>query len=309
MKYLFCLFFVSALLGGCKKSEKPVSGEVANPQNDSIVDNFVVDSVKTGDGHDLRVIKDIDSISVTSKVAEIQRSVGNNHFSLRIELPHYDDGAVDRNILTWINRNLEDVIRDSLDYNVDNNINDDFQEYQMTYNQKYEGNLSDIKSLLRFYADKHFIIYNGDRLGVEYNIDCRKVFENKDIVSFEITEFFSNYAIMKTRNLVRGASFFKYNGQLLSWPFFEKSNVKNIVKKEINRQYLKFSQDAYEEFLKTTRFGEFSLPDNPPYMTRTGLKFIYRLNELSPKVQDGQISCIVSPDNISLMSSLLDMLR
>ena len=91
--------------------------------------------------------------------------------------------------------------------------------------------------------------------------------------------------------------------------FFEKSNVKNIVKKEINRQYLKFSQDAYEEFLKTTRFGEFSLPDNPPYMTRTGLKFIYRLNELSPKVQDGQISCIVSPDNISLMSSLLDMLR
>ena len=62
MKYLFCLFFVSALLGGCKKSEKPVSGEVANPQNDSIVDNFVVDSVKTGDGHDLRVIKDIDSI-------------------------------------------------------------------------------------------------------------------------------------------------------------------------------------------------------------------------------------------------------
>ncbi len=308
MKYLFGLLGAFMLFGGCKKSVTPVSGEVTNPQNDSIVNNIVVDSVKTEDGHDLRVIKDIDSISVTSKVAEIQRSIGNNHFSLRIELPHYDAGAVDRNILAWINHNLEDVIRDSLDYNVDNN-NDDFHEFQMTYNQKYEGNLNDIKSLLRFYADKHFIIYNGDRLGVEYNIDCRKVFENKDIVSFEISEFFSNYAIMKTRNLVRGATFFKYNGQLMSWPFFEKSNVKNIVKKEINRQYLKFSQDAYDEFLKTTRFGEFSLPDNPPYMTRNGLKFIYRLNELSPKAQDGQISCVVNPDNLTLMSSLLDMLR
>lgn len=309
MKYLVGAFLLSMMFGGCEKGVKPVSGEVITPQKDSVYNITVTDTIKNAGNHDLRVIKDIDSISITANVAEIQRAVGNNHFSLRIELPHYDDGDVDRNILSWINHNLEEDIRDSLDFNADMDYDDDFRQFQAAYNHKYEGNLSDMNRLLQFYADKHFIIYHGDRLGIEYNIDCRKVFENKDIVSYEVSEFFSNYAIMKTRNLIRGASFFKYNGQLLSWAFFEKSNVKNIVKKEINRQYLKFSQDTYEDFLKSTKYGDFSLPTSPPYMTRSGLKFIYRLNELSPKIQDGQIFCVVSPDNISLMSSLLEMLR
>lgn len=309
MKYLFVLFLAPLLLGGCKEKIKPQPGEELNPKTDSITNqNSNRDDIQSDTDH-IRTIKDVDSISVSSNVAEIVRTVGNNHFSLRIELPHYDNGPVDRNIMSWINHNLEDSIRDSLDYNAGQENDTDFSEYQTAYNQKFEGNLMDLNSLLKFYADKHFIIYHGDRLGIEYNIECRKIFENKDVVSFEISEFFSNYAIMKTINLHRGATFFKYNGQLLSWAFFEKSNVKNIVKKEINRQYLKFSQDAYDDFLKTTRYGEFYLPENPPFMTRNGLKFIYRLGELSTKIQDGQISCTVSPDNISLMTSLIDMLR
>ena len=306
--YILFLFTFFAIFA-CGKKTKPVSGEFLNEQKDTIphFENSIVE--QSDSNGELRKIKDVDTISVTSNVAEITKTIGNNHFYMRIELPHYDNADIDNNILSWINNNLEEIIRDSLEYNNGLDATQDFNEFKSAYNQKYEGNLQDVKRLLHFYADKHFILYHGDRLGIDYNIECRKVFENKDIVSFEITEFFSNYAIMKTRNLVRGASFFKYNGQILSWAYFEKSNVKNIVKKEINRQYLKFSQDAYDDFLRTTKYREFSLPDNPPYMTRNGLKFIYRLNELSPKTQDGQIFCIIDPNNLSLMSSMLDMLR
>ncbi len=309
MKKYFFLCTVILTFLACRENIKPLSGEELNVNNDSL-SQYVSSGIDSLDNDDkVRKIKDVDTLSVSTNVAEITRTVGNNHFYMRIELPHYDNADVDRNILSWINQNLEQDIKDSLELAGNAGLSTDFDDFKTAYNQKFEGNPSDLNRLLQFYADKHFILYHGDRLGIEYNVECRKVFENKDIVSFEINEFFSNYAIMKTTNLVRGASFFKYNGKLLSWPYFEKSNVKNIVKKEINRQYLKFSQETYEEFLKTTRFREFSLPDNPPYMTRNGLKFIYRVNELSAKPQDGQIYCVIDPENLSLMASLIDMLK
>ena len=306
MKKLFLFFTVFLTFFSCKEKPVPVSGESSDFAQSSVSHNN--DSV-IQDVNSTRRIVDVDSLSVTPRVAYLKKSVGNNHFSLKIDLPHYDHGEIDMNILSWINMNLEDEIRDSIDFRTDPDLTEDFNAYKASFNMKYDGSLSDLDALCRFYADKHFELYKGDRLGIDYNIECKKVFENKDVVSYEVTEFFSNYAMLKTKNLIRGTTFFKYNGKRLTWAYFENTNVKNIIKKEVNRQYLRFSPDSYEEFLRTTKYHEFSLPVNPPYMTKQGLKFVYMLQELSPKEQDGQISCIVQPEAISLSHTLIEMLH
>lgn len=304
----YSLLLTLLLSFSCKDNPKTVSGELASTFSNDTISSTIPQEIEdeSTDGN-LKSIKDVDSVSVNSSKAEIKRTVGNNHFSMSIELPHCNNRDTEHNILYWINHNLEtDVVDANYEKDV---VVDSASVERQDYGQKYAGDLNDLKSLLNFYADKHFILYRGDRLGIDYSVDCKKIFENKDIVSFEITEYFTNYAIMKTMILIRGASFFKFNGKQLSWAYFENSNVKNIVKKEINRQYLKFSARAYEDFLASTRYQEFSLPNNPPYMTKNGLRFFYNIQELSPNEQDGQISCVIQPENLSVMPSLLEMLK
>ena len=114
---------------------------------------------------------------------------------------------------------------------------------------------------------------------------------------------------MKSKTSVRGTTFFKYNGERLSWAMFENSNVKDVAKKEVNVQFLKLSDDNYQSFLNTTKYQEFSLPSQPPYMTRNGLKFIYKNKELSEKEADEQIYCIIPLDKLSLSPKVADLLQ
>lgn len=305
--FLILAFLTSFL--ACKERPKTLSGEINSTKEDT-VDIFLKNSSNENESvAGSKRIGDKDSLSISSTKLIIKKNVGNNHFSLSIDLPHYDNGNIDMNILSWINQNLEEEISDTLDYRADPEVVADFNEYKANYNRVYDGNLEDLKSLAIFYADKHFYLYHGDRLGIDYNIECKKIYENKDVVSFEISEFFSNYALLKTSSTIRGTTFFKFNGKRLSWAYFENSNVKNIVKKEINRQYLRFSPEAYEQFLFATKYHEFSLPDSPPYMTKQGLKFLYKIKELSPKEQDGQIACVISPKDLSILPSLTDLLQ
>ena len=309
MRKVFLIFTLLSSLWACEKKTETRSGEINIPEKD-VYETVHKSSLHESDSiTEAKKIGNKDSLSISSTKLVMKKNVGNNHFSLIIELPHYDNGDIDLNILSWINQNLEEQIQDTLDYRADPEVVADFNEYKANFNRKYEGNLRNLNSLANFYADKHFFLYHGDRLGIDYNIECKKIYENKDVVSFEISEFFSNYALLKTNNTIRGTTFFKYNGKLLSWAFFENSNLKSIVNKEINRQYLRFSPEAYEQFLKATKYHEFSLPDSPPYMTKQGLKFVYRIKELSPKEQDGQISCVIPPQDLSLLPALTDLLQ
>ena len=114
---------------------------------------------------------------------------------------------------------------------------------------------------------------------------------------------------MQSYTMFRGATFFKYNGNLLTWAMLEGSNVKDIVKDEVNLQFLQFPDDKYEEFLTTSKYKTFTLPSNPPYMTKDGLKFVYKNKELSENEGNDQIFCVVPVDKINLMSSLADLLK
>ena len=250
--------------------------------------------------------KDIDTISITSKEILLVKNIGNNHFSLQIELPDYDHSEIDKNILYWINNNLE--IEGSVAINDSTRKSNESKEYGRPYNPKYEGDLFDYQNLAEFYSNKHFDIYNDLQLGIDYSITCKKIYESKDVVSFEIVDFFCNYSNMQSYTDYRGATFFKYNGRILNWAMFESSNVKEVVRREVNNQFLKFPNDKYEEFLATSRFKEFTLPINPPYMTKDGLKFLYKKKELSDKEGNEQINCVVPVEDLNVMSSLASML-
>lgn len=302
------LFLLLMLCFSCQEKKQAQQGEVSAEFFDSVANNSPTrtDSIAIPEA---RKTMDVDTISVTSKVVHLIRNLGDNRFNLRIELPAYGKQEVDMKILQWINNNLEEEITDTLDADSDADNLADFNAYKAFYNQKYEGDMNNVRNLALFYADKHFGLYPPEKLGIDHKIECLKVYESKDVVSYEITEFFCDYGLMKSKTSVRGTTFFKYNGERLSWAMFENSNVKDVAKKEVNVQFLKLSDDNYQSFLNTTKYQEFSLPSQPPYMTRNGLKFIYKSKELSEKEADEQIYCIIPLDKLSLSPKVADLLQ
>ena len=176
MRKAFLILAFLTSLWACKDRPTTLSGEINNSKEDTI-DIVRKSSLTEYDSVvDSKRIGDVDSLSISSTKLIKKKNVGNNHFSLMIDLPHYDNGDIDMNILSWINQNLEEEIRDTLDYRADPEAVADFNEYKVNYNRVYEGNLEDLKSLANFYADKHFFLYHGDRLGIDYNIECKKIY-------------------------------------------------------------------------------------------------------------------------------------
>ena len=308
MKSAFITFLFAAIVISCKESTNHVADTADIEYGDSNMNNNGVNYVDSS-AFIPEKQKDADSLSVTAKHLCCVKSSENNHFSLDIDLPAFDHADVDRKIMTWINSHLEETLEDTLDSNADKTVIDDFEAYKTEFNRKYDGNVLDFKALAQFYRDKHFSLYSGSQLGIDYTISCKKVYESKDVVSYEINEYFGNYAIMQSKSTIKGATFFKYNGDQLNWAMFEDSNVKEVLKREVNSQYLKFPQEQYEEFLNTSRYREFTLPSNPPYMVKNGLKFVYKIREMSEKENGGQINCVVPVDNIKLMPTLAELLK
>ncbi len=309
MRILIFAFVFGLLFCSCKEKlkhqyESPEIeyGENAMSDHDS-KSNIINTSVQTK--HQI----DVDTISITSNELFYSKSEGNNHFTLQIDLPNFDNYEINQKILQWINNNLEEVIDDSTGVNVDRTHIDHFDEYKSSFNKKYNGDLQDIRRMAQFYSNKHFDIYQGIQLGIDYNINCKKIYESKDIVSYEIVEFFCNYSIMQSFSLCRGATFFKYNGNQLVWAMFEDSDVKEVLKQEVNSQFLKFPDDKYEEFLLNSKYKAFTMPSNPPYMVKDGLKFIYKNKELSEKEGNDQIFCVVPLEKLNLMQSLSELLQ
>ena len=136
-----------------------------------------------------------------------------------------------------------------------------------------------------------------------------KVYESKDVISYEINNFFCNYSTLDSKSIYKGVTFFKYNGNILSWAMFENSNVKDIVQKELNNQFFKFPEEKYRDFLSSSKYGTFTLPSNPPYLVKDGLKFIYKNKEMSEKEGNDQIYCVIPVDKIDIMPSLAELLQ
>lgn len=308
MKKVVLVFLSAALFFSCEERTNHVADTADVEYGDSNMNNSGVSYIDSA-AFIPEKQKDADSISVTSKHLYCVKSSENNHFCLDIDLPVFDNGDIDRKILTWINNHLEETIEDTLNSNADKAVVDDFEAYKAKFNKKYDGDIFNLKAMAIFYRDKHFSLYSGSQLGIDYNISCKKIYESKDIVSFEINEYFGNYAIMQSKSTVKGATFFKYNGDQLTWAMFEDSNVKEVLKREVNNQYLKFPQEQYEEFLNTSKYREFTLPNNPPYMVKNGLKFVYMIHEMSEKENAGQINCIVPIENLKLNPSLTSLLK
>lgn len=297
MKKVFAILITIACFA-CKQGKNKVIDnaevEVGNAAEQHIDENHA-DKVDMPEGR----FKDVDTIFVEGNIAKIRKSDENNHFELDIDLPHADNANVNLSILTWINHILNYGV------NADNaNVNDENLK-----NQKFKGNVNNVFDMMQFYADKHFYYYPDKQLGIDYKVQCRQVFQSKDIITYEIKEFFCNYSSMETVNNCTGASFFKFNGDILSWAMFEDSNVKQVVKREINTQFLKLQPDDYDEFLRGSNYHSFSLPANPPYLTLQGLKFVYRIDELVQQNFEGQIFCIVKPEDIKMNQQLADILK
>lgn len=305
--FVFLCFIIMSWVSSCRNNNyQRESVNVEYDQSAMNINGRITNNVDEFDKP--KRLTDVDTISITPEKLLLIKNEGNNHFSLQIDLPNYDHSEVDRSILTWINSNLEYALEDSSScfVNVTNNIGS--QELKRNFNRKYEGDVFAIADLAHFYSNKHFNIYKGLQLGIDYDIKCRKIYESKDVVSFEILNFFCNYSTMDSNMNYTGATFFKYNGKMLTWAMFENSNVKDVLKTEVNKQFLKFPDDKYELFLKTSKYKNFTLPINPPYMTKDGLKFLYKKKELSDKEGNEQINCVVPIDNLNIMSSLASML-
>ena len=298
MRYFLISIIACCVFFSCKNDNKHQNESADVEYADSMINvDRTINGLDNNNDLQPKRLKDVDTISVSSNEIFLVKNVGDNHFSLQVELPNYDHSDIDRNILTWINNNLE-VGNDYLN----SNNNDKFES------KRYIGDVFDFYSFAHFYASKHFDIYKGLQLGIDYSITCRKVYETKDVVSFEIIDFFCNYSSMRSDTNCRGATFFKYNGSMLTWAMLENSNVKEVLKSEVNNQFLKFPVDKYEEFLATSRYKDFTLPINPPYMTRDGLKFIYIKKELSDKEGNEQINCVIPLEKLNIMPSLASML-
>ena len=303
MKCLFLISLIFMCFLSCSK--KP------EHQNESADVEYGEDVLndKKGIRVDTEYIKpkyqsDIDTLSITANKIHHIKSEGNNHFELQIELPCLGDDEINKKLLYWINSNLEDNIIYALstpDTLANNN--------SKFVNKVYDGDLFDYDRLAHFYSNKHFSIFNGLQMGIDYDITCKKVYESKDVISYEINNFFCNYSTLDSKSIYKGVTFFKYNGNILSWAMFENSNVKDIVQKELNNQFFKFPEEKYRDFLSSSKYGTFTLPSNPPYLVKDGLKFIYKNKEMSEKEGNDQIYCVIPVDKIGIMPSLAELLQ
>ncbi len=303
--YLF--FFTALCLLSCKDQHKHVEDNAEIEFNDIDItrSNSSLDTIDTTPKRQ----NDVDSISITEKQLTYIKSNGNNHFSLEIDLPNYDSSDVDKNIMTWIINNLDDESLYTLCSQSRNTTIADNEKKQSSINKKYSGNVLDFREIALFYANKHFEIYNGPQLGIDSDIKCKKIYESKDVISYEINNYICNYSVMQSKTRIKGVTFFKYDGSVMSWGMFENSNIKDVLKHEVNNQFLKFPDDKYEEFLSSSRYKSFTLPLNPPYMTRDGLKFVYINKELSDNEGEDQINCIIPLEKLKIDPTLNSMLK
>lgn len=301
---LFALSFLTISLLSCGSKDSN-EGEYA-------VDSLFQTTTALRDSANQQIrtnrLEDTDSFSITRNELKVEKKVGDNLFSLKIDLPRYENPETNRRILDWINHHLQERIDEKSAFVPERIKKSGLKQFLDFQNQIYGGDVLNLNDLGRFYADKHFLLFGEEQLGINYNIECRKVYENKDIVSFEITEFFTNFAELKSESTTKGATFFKYDGSQLSWAMLEGSNVKGVVKNAVNSQNLNMSKENYEDFLRNSNYNAFTLPLNPPYMTYSGLKFVYRKKELSQKEGDKQIICTVPLSQLKLNPSLASML-
>ena len=246
---VFLFFIIMLWVSSCRtNNHQSESVNVEYDKSAMNIDGTIINNVDDFDKPKRQT--DVDTISISPEKLLLIKNEGNNHFSMHIDLPNYDHSEVDSIILTWINSNLANALDDNSSYFFNVNKDSCSQQYKRDFNRKYEGNIFAIADLAQFYSNKHFDIYRGGQLGIDYDITCKKIYESKDVVSFEIANFFCNYSTMNSNTNYTGATFFKYNGKMLTWAMFEHSNVKEVLKTEVNKQFLKFPDDKYELFLK-----------------------------------------------------------
>ena len=291
-------FIILTTIFACKQQNQPVVDNAEVEVGNAAQQQFEEKQTTDQDMPEGR-FKDVDTIFVDGNIAKIRKTDENNHFELELEIPKAQNDNVNVSILTWINHFLNSGV------NADNATSSD----QALKKEKFKGDVKNVTEMMQFYADKHFYYYPDKQLGIDYKIQCRMLYQSKDIITYEIKELFCNYSSMETVSNLTGASFFKYNGDILSWAMFEDSNVKQVVKREINNQFLKLSPDDYDEFLAGSNFHSFTLPANPPYLTLQGLKFVYRIDELAQQNFEGQILCVVKPEDIKMNQQLADILK
>ena len=284
--------------------------EEGERQRDSLNSSTMVtqDSLSNKSQIHANRLEDIDSLTVSRNELTCVRKIGDNRFSLKIDLPRYGKQETNRRILEWMNRHLQERIDEKSAFVPERIKKSGLNQFLDFQNKIYAGDVFNLNDLARFYADKHFLLFGEEQLGINYSIECRKVYENKDVVSFEINEFFTNYAEIKSESNLKGATFFKFDGTQLSWAMLEESNVKAVAKNAVNAQALNMSKQNYEDFLNNSNYQSFTLPTNPPYMTYSGLKLVYRKKELSQKEGDKQITCVIPLKQLKINTSLASML-
>ncbi len=305
MKIKFLILTLTTLIVACGGKE---SAEGESQNTNSPVAVSVDDSLGSRQRTHVNRLEDIDSLNISNNELNAVRKVGDNHFSLKIDLPRYANPETNRRILEWMNKHLQEPVDENSAFIPELTKKSGLGQFIDFHNKIYGGDVFNLNDMARFYIDKHFLLFEDKPLGISYDIECRKVYENKDVVSFEITEFFTNFAELKSESTVKGATFFKFDGTQLSWAMLENSNVKGVVRNAVNSQSLNMSKQNYEDFLRNSNYHAFTLPMNPPYMTYSGMKFVYKKKELSQKEDDKQISCVVPLNQLKLPSSLANML-
>ncbi len=161
------------------------------------------------------------------------------------------------------------------------------------------------KRVLEEAANVFFGENDGNEWGAEQTISIRKVFEDKDYITYEVCEYVYAGGAAHGMYSAIGTTFCKKDGRRVSWQNFEKTDElrKKITEKvaasrKVTIEQLKGSIMA-DESECVLADGSFALPfpDDTPWLVEGGWNFSYELYEIMCYA-DGIPAGVVSREDV-----------